>query len=463
MLRSLDVYCAPNTGGESFGIILTEAMSAGTPVVASDLDAFRRVLDGGIAGVLSPGRRRTRARPVRSSARARRPRAARGAVRAGPPGGRRLRLAGRRRHGGQGLRDRDRRRPAGGRRGGLTTAAGRARRAWDAVRTQPAPRARRNRDHAARRPAGGDPAVRCAAAVAHGQPAGPAARAAPRRRGSALESAARAADCRVPGRRRRRRSGLRRRGASCAGSPTSPTAPTGRTGRTPRTTCPGRSGHAARRRRRRALAAELADASERVRARPPLLQRRRPRHPGAARRCCSPGCSGSPGTRRCRSTSRSPRPVPPGATGSPERRPAGSNGSAASNGKAATVAAPVVRTAARVVLLDDDDRVLLLSGTDPRSTPDRGGSRPVAGSRTARTCTRPRSASSPRRPGVALRDGDLVGPIWRRMARFVFTGVDYEQTEYYFAARRPDAAVASGAPTDGHPGGAPTDGHAVAA
>lgn len=54
MLRSVDVYCAPNTGGESFGIILTEAMSAGAPVVASDLDAFRRVLDGGVAGVLTP-------------------------------------------------------------------------------------------------------------------------------------------------------------------------------------------------------------------------------------------------------------------------------------------------------------------------------------------------------------------------------------------------------------------------
>jgi len=53
-LRSVDVYCAPNTGGESFGVILTEAMSAGTPVVASDLDAFRRVLDDGRAGVLTP-------------------------------------------------------------------------------------------------------------------------------------------------------------------------------------------------------------------------------------------------------------------------------------------------------------------------------------------------------------------------------------------------------------------------
>jgi phosphatidylinositol alpha-mannosyltransferase len=54
MLRSVDVYVAPNTGGESFGMILTEAMAAGTPVLASDLDAFRRVLDGGTAGALFP-------------------------------------------------------------------------------------------------------------------------------------------------------------------------------------------------------------------------------------------------------------------------------------------------------------------------------------------------------------------------------------------------------------------------
>ncbi|MGH8883011.1 MAG: glycosyltransferase family 4 protein, partial [Stackebrandtia sp.] len=52
MLRSVDVYVAPNTGGESFGMILTEAMAAGTPVLASDLDAFRRVLDDGDAGAL---------------------------------------------------------------------------------------------------------------------------------------------------------------------------------------------------------------------------------------------------------------------------------------------------------------------------------------------------------------------------------------------------------------------------
>jgi phosphatidyl-myo-inositol alpha-mannosyltransferase len=57
MLRSVDIYVAPNIGGESFGMILTEAMAARTPVVASDLDAFRRVLDdgtGGIVGALFP-------------------------------------------------------------------------------------------------------------------------------------------------------------------------------------------------------------------------------------------------------------------------------------------------------------------------------------------------------------------------------------------------------------------------
>ncbi|MEU8330742.1 glycosyltransferase family 4 protein [Micromonospora sp. NPDC048839] len=52
MLRSAHLYVAPNTGGESFGMILTEALAAGTTVVASDLDAFRRVLDGGRAGRL---------------------------------------------------------------------------------------------------------------------------------------------------------------------------------------------------------------------------------------------------------------------------------------------------------------------------------------------------------------------------------------------------------------------------
>ena len=52
LLRTVDAYVAPNLGGESFGIVLVEAMSAGAPVLASDLDAFGRVLDGGELGVL---------------------------------------------------------------------------------------------------------------------------------------------------------------------------------------------------------------------------------------------------------------------------------------------------------------------------------------------------------------------------------------------------------------------------
>ncbi|MDO4888587.1 MAG: glycosyltransferase family 4 protein [Actinomycetaceae bacterium] len=50
LLSSVDVYLAPNTGGESFGIILVEAMSAGAYVVASDIPAFRAVMGDGSFG-----------------------------------------------------------------------------------------------------------------------------------------------------------------------------------------------------------------------------------------------------------------------------------------------------------------------------------------------------------------------------------------------------------------------------
>ncbi|MBA3905194.1 MAG: glycosyltransferase family 4 protein [Pseudonocardiales bacterium] len=52
VLASATVFCAPHTGGESFGIVLTEAMAAGAPVLASDLDAFRAVLGDPPAGEL---------------------------------------------------------------------------------------------------------------------------------------------------------------------------------------------------------------------------------------------------------------------------------------------------------------------------------------------------------------------------------------------------------------------------
>lgn len=54
LLREAQVYVAPHTGGESFGIVLVEAMAAGACVVASDLPAFRKVLEDGRAGRLFP-------------------------------------------------------------------------------------------------------------------------------------------------------------------------------------------------------------------------------------------------------------------------------------------------------------------------------------------------------------------------------------------------------------------------
>ena len=52
VLHSVDVFCSPNTGGESFGIVTAEAMAAGVPIVASDIEAFRQVLRNGRAGEL---------------------------------------------------------------------------------------------------------------------------------------------------------------------------------------------------------------------------------------------------------------------------------------------------------------------------------------------------------------------------------------------------------------------------
>ena len=49
-LSGVDLYIAPNTGGESFGIILAEAMAAGAPVLASDIPAFVDLLSVGDCG-----------------------------------------------------------------------------------------------------------------------------------------------------------------------------------------------------------------------------------------------------------------------------------------------------------------------------------------------------------------------------------------------------------------------------
>lgn len=55
-LAAADVFCAPSLHGESFGVVLLEALAAGAAVVASDLDGYRNVVRSGIDGLLTaPG------------------------------------------------------------------------------------------------------------------------------------------------------------------------------------------------------------------------------------------------------------------------------------------------------------------------------------------------------------------------------------------------------------------------
>ena len=55
-LRTADVFCAPSLRGESFGVVLIEAMAAGTTVVASSLDGYRNVATHDVDAVLvEPG------------------------------------------------------------------------------------------------------------------------------------------------------------------------------------------------------------------------------------------------------------------------------------------------------------------------------------------------------------------------------------------------------------------------
>ena len=105
-------------------------------------------------------------------------------------------------------------------------------------------------------------------------------------------------------------------------------------------------------------------------------------------------------------------------------------------------AAPLTRVSARIVLVDDDERVLLFAGRDPQLGPDpQWWFTPGGGVEQGEDLVAAAQRELAEETGIRVGAAELTGPVWWRREQFTFAGIHYDQTEYYFVASLPVSAT----------------------
>ncbi|MFG3494596.1 NUDIX hydrolase [Streptomyces sp. NPDC047928] len=105
-----------------------------------------------------------------------------------------------------------------------------------------------------------------------------------------------------------------------------------------------------------------------------------------------------------------------------------------------------MRRVARVVLLDPDDRILLLHGYEPDDPSDSWWFTPGGGLEGDET--REQAALRELAEETGVTDVELGPVLWRRMCSFPFAGRRWNQDEWYYLARTAQTAVALGELTE---------------
>jgi 8-oxo-dGTP pyrophosphatase MutT (NUDIX family) len=97
------------------------------------------------------------------------------------------------------------------------------------------------------------------------------------------------------------------------------------------------------------------------------------------------------------------------------------------------------REAARILLFDENDRVLLLRGHDPFLPERSWWFTPGGGLHDGETARAGAAREVLEETGYAIPENALVGPVWERTAVFDFMRSPYVQHEHFFLARTTDA------------------------